>query len=306
MKNEEIENRIHTIRGIQVMLDSDLAELYQVEVKVLNQAVRRNLNRFPENFRFQLEENDFQILKSFPNNSTHSLRSQIVTLKNRRGKHRKYLPYAFTEQGVAMLSAVLRSEIAVQVSIQIMQAFVSMRKFLLQNASVFQRLDHLEIKQVQTDEKIERIFKALEAGQPEPDKGIFFDGQIFDAYAFVSDMIKKAQNEIILIDNYPDESILTLLSKRAKGVQATIYTKSISKVFQLDLEKHHAQYQEIQIKLFTQSHDRFLLIDEKELYHIGASLKDLGKKWFAFSRMDSMAEILLSQLNGKTSVSNLK
>ncbi len=297
MENEEIENRIQTIRGIQVMLDSDLAELYQVEVKVLNQAVGRNLNRFPENFRFQLEENDFQILKSSSKNLVHSLRSQIVTLKNGRGKHRKYLPYAFTEQGVAMLSAVLRSEIAVQVSIQIMQAFVSMRKFLLQNASVFQRLDHLELNQFQTDEKIERIFKALEVSQPAFDMGIFFDGQVFDAYTFVADLIKKAQKEIILIDNYVDESVLTLLTKRAKEVQATIYTKSISKSFQLDLEKHHAQYPEIQVKTFTQSHDRFLLIDGKELYHIGASLKDLGKKWFAFSRMDSMAEVVLSQLN---------
>lgn len=297
MENEEIENRIQTIRGIQVMLDSDLAELYQVEVKVLNQAVGRNLNRFPENFRFQLEENDFQILKSSSKNLVHSLRSQIVTLKNGRGKHRKYLPYAFTEQGVAMLSAVLRSEIAVQVSIQIMQAFVSMRKFLLQNASVFQRLDHLELNQFQTDEKIERIFKALEVSQPAFDMGIFFDGQVFDAYTFVADLIKKAQKEIILIDNYVDESVLTLLTKRAIEVQATIYTKSISKSFQLDLEKHHAQYPEIQVKTFTQSHDRFLLIDGKELYHIGASLKDLGKKWFAFSRMDSMAEVVLSQLN---------
>lgn len=297
MKNEEIENRIHTIRGVQVMMDSDLAELYQVEVKVLNQAVGRNLNRFPENFRFKLDENEFHISKSSLSNLAHSLRSQNVTLKSGRGKHRKYLPYVFTEQGVAMLSSVLKSEIAVQVSIQIMQAFVSMRKFLIQNASVFQRLDQMELKQLQTDGKIERIFKALEAGQPEPEKGIFFGGQIFDAYTFVAGLIKKAQREIILVDNYPDESVLTLLTKRAKEVKATIYTKSISKAFQLDLEKHQAQYPEIHVKIFTQSHDRFLLIDGKELYHIGASLKDLGKKWFAFSRMDSIAEIVLKQLD---------
>jgi len=178
-----------------------------------------------------------------------------------------------------------------------MQAFVSMRKFLLQNASVFQRLDQLELKQVQSEEKIERIFKALESGQPEPDKGIFFDGQIFDAYTFVSSLIKKAHQEIILIENYPDDSVLTFLSKRSKDVKATIYTKSNTKAFQLDLEKHNAQYPEIQIKAFSQSHDRFLLIDRKELYHLGASLKDLGKKWFAFSRMDEMAGILLKQLS---------
>jgi hypothetical protein len=228
-----------------------------------------------------------------------SSRSQNVILKKEnlsRGKNIKYLPYVFTEQGVAMLSTVLRSEIAIQVSIQIMQAFVYMRKFLLQNASVFQRLDQLELKQVQTNDKIERIFKALEAGQPEPDKGIFFDGEIFDAYSFVSDLIKKAKQEIILIDNYPDDSVLTLLSKRTKDVKATMYTKVISKAFQLDLEKHHAQYPEIQILQFSQSHDRFLLIDRKDLYHFGASLKDLGKKWFAFSKMDSFVEVVIKQL----------
>lgn len=233
MKNEEIENRIHTIRGIQVMLDSDLAELYQVEVKDLNQAVKRNLDRFPGDFRFQLTLDEVNNLRSqnAALNDNLSSRSQNVILKRDkhiRGKNIKYLPYAFTEQGVTMLSAVLRSDVAVQVSLQIMKAFVSMRKFLLQNASVFQRLDSLELKQQQTDGKIERIFKALEAGQPAPDKGIFVDGQIFDAYVFVADLIKKAQNEIILIDNYVDKSILTLLTKRAKEVQATIYTKSIT------------------------------------------------------------------------------
>lgn len=288
MKNGEIENRIHTIRGIQVMLDSDLAVLYGTETKFINRAVNRNPQRFPDSFVFELTQNEWE-----------SLRFQIGTLKIKgaRGQHRKYLPKVFSEQGVAMLSSVLNTETAISVSIQIMQAFISMRKFLLQNASVFQRLDSLELKQLQTDGKIDRIFKALEAGQPAPDKGIFFDGQIFDAYVFVTDLIKKAQKEIILIDNYVDESVLTLLTKRAKEVQATIYTKSISKAFQLDLEKHHAQYPKIQVKTFTQSHDRFLLIDRKELYHIGGSLKDLGKKWFAFSRMDSMAEVVFMQLN---------
>ncbi len=301
MKDLAIENRIYTLRGIQVMLDSDLAELYQVETRAINQAVKRNIDRFPEDFRFQMTLEEVGNLSPpvLTLDDRPSSRSQNVILKKEnlsRGKNIKYLPYVFTEQGVAMLSTVLRSEIAIQVSIQIMQAFVSMRKFLLQNASVFQRLDQLELKQVQTDDKIERIFKALEAGQPEPDKGIFSDGQIFDAYSFVSDLIKKAKQEIILIDNYPDDSVLTLLSKRTKDVKATMYTKVISKAFQLDLEKHHAQYPEIQILQFSQSHDRFLLIDRKDLYHFGASLKDLGKKWFAFSKMDSFVEVVIKQL----------
>jgi len=172
MENEEIVNRIQTIRGIQVMLDSDLAVLYGTETKFINRAVNRNPQRFPDSFVFELTQNEWE-----------SLRFQIGTLKIKgaKGQHRKYLPKVFSEQGVAMLSSVLNTETAISVSIQIMQAFISMRKFLLQNASVFQRLDSLELKQLQTDGKIDRIFKALEAGQPAPDKGIFFDGQIFDA-----------------------------------------------------------------------------------------------------------------------------
>ncbi|SDA92283.1 ORF6N domain-containing protein [Algoriphagus alkaliphilus] len=298
---QEIETRIFTVRGMQVMLDSDLAEMYEVETKVLNQAVKRNLERFPNDFRFQLEEFEYQVLRIKKENLTHSLRSQIVTLKSGRGKHRKYLPFVFIEQGIAMLSALINSNTAVQVSIQIMQAFINMRKFLMQNASVFQRLDLLEMKQFHSEEKIEQIFKALEAGQPKLEKGIFFDGQIFDSYAFISSLIKNAKSEIILIDNYVDESVLTLLTKRSNKVKASIFSRNISKAFQLDVEKHNSQYPEIQILQFSQSHDRFLLIDRKDLYHLGASLKDLGKKWFAFSRMDSFAEVIIMQLQlGKT------
>jgi hypothetical protein len=292
MKSDTIQNKIFSVRGIQVMLDSDLAELYQVETKVLNQAVKRNIDRFPDGFRFQLTDKEFVELNSIL--EPFSLRSQFVTSKGRGG--RRYNPYVFTEQGVAMLSAVLRSDVAVQVSIQIMQAFVAMRKFLLNNASVFQRLDQVELKQLKTDEKIEQIFKALEAGKPEPDKGIFFDGQIFDAYVFVANIIKKAKIDIILIDNYVDETVLTLLAKRPKKVSATIYTKTITKPFHLDVEKHNSQYPPITLKTFANSHDRFLIIDGKVLYHLGASLKDLGKKWFAFSRMDSLVEEVLEKL----------
>lgn len=282
MLPQEIETRIFTVRGMQVMLDSDLAEMYEVETKVLNQAVKRNLERFPNDFRFQLEEFEYQVLRIKKENLSHTLRSQIVTLKCGRGKHRKYLPFVFTEQGIAMLSALLNSNTAVQVSIQIMQAFINMRKFLMQNASVFQRLDLLEMKQFHSEEKIEQIFKALEAGQPKLEKGFFFDGQIFDSYAFISSLIKNAKSEIILIDNYVDESVLTLLTKRSNKVKASIFSKNISKAFQLDVEKHNSQYPEIQILQFSQSHDRFLLIDRKDLYHFGASLKDLGKKMVCF------------------------
>ncbi len=293
-----IENKIYTIRDKQVMLDSDLAELYQVSTGRLNEQVKRNSDRFPSDFMFQLTQQEWEHLSmSTASSISPSLRSQNAILKKNRGKHRKYLPFVFTEQGVASLSGVLKSELAVKVHVEIMRAFVSMRKFLLQNASVFQRLDQVELRLLQNDEKFDRVFKALEAGRPEPDKGIFFDGQVFDAYVFVSDLIKKAQKELILIDNYLDESVLTLLTKRRNGVQATLYTKSISKSLQLDLEKHNAQYPPIMLKTFSQSHDRFLLIDQSELYHLGASLKDLGKKWFAFSRMDSHARFVLTQLN---------
>lgn len=195
-----------------------------------------------------------------------------------------------------MLSAVLRSETAVKVSIQIMNAFVEMRKLILNNAGLFQRLDKMEVKQIEAEQKFEQIFKALESRDQKHDKGIFFEGQVFDAYAFVSGIIKKASKSVILIDNYVDETVLTILAKRDIAVMATIYTKQISKQLELDLKKHNEQYPEIAIKSFTNSHDRFLIIDHQELYHLGASLKDLGKKWFAFSKMDSLTGDVLNKL----------
>ena len=265
------------------MIDSDLAKIYGTETKFINRAVKRNPTRFPGAFVFELSEKEWE-----------DLVFQIGTSSGHGG--RRTLPNVFTEQGVAMLSSVLNTETAIRASIQIMQAFVNMRKFLLNNASVFQRLHQIEIKQLQSDEKFEKIFKALEAGKAQPDKGIFFDGQIFDAYSFVADIIKKANNNIILIDNFVDESVLTLLNKRKKNVSAFIYTKNNTRELQLDVEKHNAQYPMVSVKKFPNSHDRFLIIDNKELYHIGASLKDLGKKWFAFSRMDSLVNQVLNQL----------
>ncbi len=196
-----------------------------------------------------------------------------------------------------MLSAVLRSEIAVTVSIEIMNAFVEMRKLLIGNAALFSRMDKVELKQIEADGKFEEIFKALESGKLHSEKGIFYDGQIFDAYVFVADIIRSAQRSIVLIDNYVDDTVLTLLGKRGQTVSATIYTKSISNQLQLDLQRYNSQYPPITIHTFVHAHDRFLIIDGTELYHIGASLKDLGKKWFAFSKMNAETSKMLSFLN---------
>lgn len=282
----KIEKRIFTIRGVQVMLDRDLAELYGVETKVLNQAVKRNIARFPEQFRFQL---------------TRPEADQLVTNCDRFSnlKHSSVFPYAFNEQGVAMLSAVLRSETAVQTSIQIIDAFVKMRKVLANNADLFMRMEGVEKRQlmheIKVDEKFELLFNALEDKSIKPKQGIFFDGQIFDAYAFVCDLVRSATQRIILIDNYVDESVLTLLSKRGPVVTAQILTNSISKALALDIEKFNRQYPAIEVRTFKSSHDRFLIIDD-DIYHIGASLKDLGKKWFAFSTMDASAIEMLQRV----------
>ena len=327
-----IEDKIFTIRGVQVMLDKDLAELYGVETKVLNQAWKRNIERFPEDFCFQLTKEEVDILRSqiatlnsenissrsqivILNNEKEPLRSQIVTLnnENERGKHSKYLPYAFTEQGVAMLASILKSEAAVKVSIQIMNAFVQMRHFLSANSSLFARLDSVEKQQIETEEKLnrnlvqihekldvheknfEKVFTALEAADL-PKQGVFCDGQIFDSYKFASDLIRKAKTSIVLVDNYVDDTVLSMLDKRKSKVSATIYTQGISKQFALDLQKHNAQYAPIDVRVLKNFHDRFLFIDEKTIYHIGASLKDLGKKVFGFSKLELDAKKVMNML----------
>lgn len=272
----DIQPMIKVIRGQQVMLDSDLSALYGVETRRLNEQVKRNIERFPDDFMFQLRKEELDNLMS--QNATSSW-----------GGTRK-LPYAFTEQGIAMLSSVLKSQTAVEVNIRIMRAFITMRRFIATNAQLFQRLEtieyhQLEMKQHQevTDRRIDEVFKHLDADIP-PMQGIFYDGQVFDAYRFVSDLIRKAKQSIVLIDNYVDDTVLTLLDKRLEGVSATIYTQRISSQFQLDVDRHNSQYPLIEIKRFNKAHDRFLLIDN-EVYHIGASIKDLGKKWFGFTLM---------------------
>jgi phage regulator Rha-like protein len=297
--NTGIQSRIHTIRGVQVMLDNDLAQLYGVEAKRLNEQVKRNIERFPNEFMFQLTSEEYSFFRS--QNATldidDALTSQIVTLENGRGKHRKYLPYAFTEQGVAMLSAVLRSETAVKMSIQIINAFVAMRRFIALNAQIFQRLDTLELKQSDTDKKMEMVLNAIESKDIQPRQGIFFDGQIFDAYKFVSDLFRTAKDSIVIIDNYLDDSVLIHLTKRKKNVKVLLLTRNLSETLALDVSKFNKQYQEIEIKQFNNSHDRFIIIDNSVVYHFGASLKDLGKKWFAFSKMDIGAGAMLAKLD---------
>ena len=285
MKLQNIQTKIYTIRGIQVMMDSDLAVLYQVETKNLNKAVNRNIERFPPKFRFQLTFEEWE-----------NLRFQFGTSSDRHGGAR-YLPYVFSEQGVAMLSAVLRSETAVNVSIQIMSAFVEMRKVMIENATLFQRMDKMELKQFENNQKFEQIFAALENKNSLPDKGVFFNGQIFYAWNLLSDFIRKAEKSILIIDNYLDDSILKLLNKRKPDVQVIIYTQKITAQMEVDLKKYNAQFEPIEIKVLANAHDRFLILDNKELYHIGASLKDLGKKWFAFSKMDVNTPEILLRLN---------
>ena len=289
---KEIENRIFYFRGTQVMLDSDLATIYQVETRVLNQAVNRNIERFPELFRFQLTEVEFENWKSqIVMSENHNLKSQNVISSVHGG--RRTLPYVFTEQGVAMLSAVLRSKIAVQISIQIINAFVEMRKFIANHYGLLQRMEGIERKQIETDQKFEQVFKALESKNAIPNQGVFFDGQFFDAYELASKIIRSAKNSIVLIDNYIDESTLTHLSKKTKAVKVLLLTKTVSNQLTLDVKKANEQYGDFEIRVFVNSHDRFIIIDNSDVYHLGASLKDLGKKWFAFSKMD------------KSSVSNI-
>ncbi|RXJ90549.1 DNA-binding protein [Arcobacter sp. CECT 8983] len=280
--DDDIKNKIYTIRDVQVMIDRDLAKLYGVETKVFNQAVKRNIERFPNNFRFQLSDIE---------------KNELVTNCDRLSilKHSSSNPYVFTEQGVSMLSAILKSKIAIEISIKIINSFVNMRKVISNNSLIYQKIDDLEKKQILNDEKFEKLFHALEDKTIKPKQGIFYDGEMFDAYTFVSDLIRSAKDKIILIDNYVDDSVLTLFSKN-QNVQITIYTKNISKQLNLDLKKYNSQYKKIEIKKFENSHDRFLILDDKELYHLGASLKDLGKKWFAFSKMDLKSFDVLERL----------
>ncbi len=280
---KQIESKIFSFRGVQVMVDKDLAELFEIETRVLNQAVKRNGKRFPESFRFQLNDEEFEIWKS-----------QIVMTNNDKMGLRRS-PYVFTEQGVAMLSAVLNSDIAIVVSIQIMNAFVKMRGIILEKSLVNHRLEKIELKLLETDQKFEQVFKALESKDTIPTQGVFFDGQVFDAYELASKIIRSAKKSIVLIDNYIDEKSLTHLAKKESGVKVVLLCKSQSQQLLLDVQRANEQYGNFELQSFSLSHDRFLIIDNREIYHLGPSLKDLGRKWFAFSKLEreSVENILI-------------
>ena len=286
-----IRELVYTVRGVQVMLDADLARLYQVETKVLNRAVNRNVARFPEDFRFQLTKDEYD-----------SLRCQFGTSSEADSGHggRRYLPYAYTEQGISMLSGVLRSDVAIEVSIGIMRAFVEMRRFIASNAHMFERIERVELKQLtyqkETDEKFEQVFDFIHA-HTESSQKIFFDGQIYDAFSLLASLIQKATKDIILIDGYLDIGTLNLLAKKQTNVVVEIYTFSNTKLTAADIAKFNSQYPTLTVKHTNAFHDRFLILDRKEAYHIGASLKDAGKKCFAISLLSD--EALVRDLLGR-------
>ena len=281
ISNEEIKNLIYTIRGKQVMLDSDVAMLYNYETKKVNQAVKRNIDRFPERFCFQLTEKELEIMWS-----------QIVTtskLKDNKYRSAKYLPYVFTEQGIAMLSGLLKNDIAVQVSINIMNAFVEMRKFISINNSLFEKVINIENKMdkkfIENDKKFNIIFDQLQLEENIKQR-VFFEGQIYDAYSVIIDIIKKANKSILIIDNYVDDSILKMLTKKKSSVEVVILTSNKSNIQNIDIQKFNKEYPILKIAKTNKFHDRFIVIDSREMYHLGASIKDLGKKCFGINKIE--------------------
>ncbi len=285
----QIVDKIIQVRGLNIILDKDIAPLYGVTTKALNQAVKRNSSRFPETFMFRLTDEEAEFS-----------RSHFVTLNNttplKRGQNIKYNPFAFTEMGVAMLSSILKSDIAIAISIEIIQVFTELRKSNQQTLILTNRMERAEKQLLDHELKLDKILR----NSVEPAKhhqGIFFNNQIFDAYTFSSDLIKSAKKSVLLIDNYIDESTLLQLSKRNADVACVIYTERITPELKLDQEKHNAQYPVIEIRILKNAHDRFLIIDNQELYHLGASLKDLGKRWFAFSRIDGFLTEVLARLS---------
>ena len=282
ISSEEIRNLIYTIRGKQVMLDSDVAMLYHYETKNVNKAMKRNIERFPEDFCFQLTDDEFE-----------NLRFQFGTLNKKvnNGKvTRKYLPYVYTEQGISMLAGVLKNDIAIQVSISIIRAFIEMRKFISSNAQVFERLTNIEYKLLDYDKKFDEVFNQLQ-NEDNIKQKIFFEGQIYDAYSLVIDIIKRAKNKIVIIDNYIDDSILKMLVKKNKNVEVMILTSTKSNISNLDIQKFNKEYPTLKITRSNKFHDRFIVIDNKELYHCGASIKDMGKKCFGINKVEDISGI---------------
>ncbi len=275
---EDIKNLIYTIRGKQVMLDSDVARLYHYETKNINKAVKRNLERFPKEFCFQLTENEFQ-----------TLRFQFGTSKQNEDVRggRRYLPYVFTEQGIAMLAGVLKSDIAIQVSISIIKSFIEMRKFISSNGPIFERLTKVEYKLLEHDKKFNEVFNQLQLEENIKQK-IFFEGQIYDAYSLIIDIIKKANKKILIIDNYIDDSVLKMLAKKNNNVEVVILTSDRSNIQQIDVQKFNKEYPKLKVAKTNKFHDRFIVIDNGEMYHLGASIKDLGKKCFGINKIEDV------------------
>ena len=277
MTQFNIENLIYVIRDKQVMLDSDLAVLYQVETGNLNKAMKRNQKRFPEDFCFQLSKEEFENLK---------FQSGSSCLDENGYGGRRYMPYVYTEQGISMLASVLRSETAINVSIRIMRTFVEMRRFIANNALLFEHISAVELRQLeyqkQTDEKLEQIFEYI-SEHGESNQKVFFEGQIYDAFSLIASLIQKAEKEITLIDAYVDVGTLNLLSKKKEGVSVTIYTQKRTRLSRIDVENFNAQYPDLEVKYTKTFHDRFLILDKETAYHVGASLKDAGKKCFGIS-----------------------
>ena len=291
-----IEKLIYVIRDKQVMIDSDLAMLYQVETGALNRAVKRNIKRFPDDFRFQLTVEEYENLKC---------QIGISSLNKNGYGGRRTLPYVFTEQGISMLASVLHSDIAVNVSIGIMRAFVEMRRFIANNALLFERISNVELKQLeyqkQTDEKLEQIFEYISEHE-EASQKIFFDGQIYDAFSLIVSLIQKAEKEITLIDGYVDVGTLNLLAKKNEGVSVTVYTHQRTRLSNIDVANFNAQYSALEVKYTSVFHDRFLILDGKTAYHIGASLKDAGKKTFGITLIndESITKDILQRLELET------
>lgn len=291
-----IEKLIYVIRDKQIMIDSDLAMLYQVETGALNRAVKRNIKRFLDDFRFQLTVEEYENLKC---------QIGISSLNENGYGGRRTLPYVFTEQGISMLASVLHSDIAINVSIGIMRAFVEMRRFIANNALLFERISNVELKQLeyqkQTDEKLEQIFEYISEHE-EASQKIFFDGQIYDAFSLIVSLIQKAEKEITLIDGYVDVGTLNLLAKKNEGVSVTVYTHQRTRLSNIDVANFNAQYPALEVKYTSVFHDRFLILDGKTAYHIGASLKDAGKKTFGIMLIndESITKDILQRLELET------
>lgn len=281
LDENDLKNKIYTIRGVQVMLDSDLAEIYGYETKRFNEQVKNNIERFDEDFRFQLTQDEVDVLRSKFSTTNISTMSRS-------------LPYAFTEQGIYMLMTVLKGELAVKQSKTLIRLFKQMKDFVLTNSQLFAEIDsikkHLiesDLHHKENDKRIDELFTLMDKYKIEEKQGIFFQGQIFDAYAKFESFIQSAKKEIVLIDGYVDLTVLERLAKKKKGVNVLLYTDSKTKITNLDVQKFNAQYPTLTLNFTSRMHDRFLIIDNSVLYHIGASLKDLAKKCFAFEILDS-------------------